>query len=71
MILNAYTDDQFRTLRVLLEGIELRGYENCKNVVMMRQILDNCRKVEVKEEDNGEEIKDKGDRKRSRLRKST
>ena len=71
MILNAYTEEQFRTLRVLLEGIELRGYENCKNVVMMRQILDNCRKVEVKEEDNGEEIKDKGDRKRSRLRKST
>jgi hypothetical protein len=63
MILNAYTDEQFRTLRVLLEGIELRGYENCKNVVMMRQILDNGRKVEVKEEDNGEEIKDKGDRK--------
>lgn len=71
MILNAYTDEQFRTLRVLLEGIELRGYENCKNVVMMRQILDNGCKVEVKEEDNGEEIKDKGDRKRSRLRKST
>jgi hypothetical protein len=70
MILNAYTDEQFRTLRVLLEGIELRGYENCKNVVMMRQILDNGRKVEVKEEDNGEEIKDKGDRKRSRLHKS-
>jgi hypothetical protein len=63
MILNAYTDEQFRTLRVLLEGIELRGYENCKNVVMMRQILDNGRKVEVKEDENGEEVKDKGDRK--------
>jgi len=71
MIFNAYTDEQFRTLRVLLEGIELRGYENCKNVVLMRQILDNGRRVEVKEEEDGKEVKDESDRKRSGLHKSS
>lgn len=63
MILKAYTDEQWRTLRVLLEGLELRGYENCKNVVMMRQILDNGRNVEIKEEEqDGEKVENKSDR---------
>jgi hypothetical protein len=64
MTLNAYTDEQFRTLRVLLETTEVKGYENCKNVVMMREILDHGRKVEVKEEEDGEKVENKGDRKR-------
>lgn len=82
MILNAYTDDQIRTVRVLLESIEVKGYENCKKVVMLKEIIENLQRVEVsenvedvnknveKEGEHGEEIEDKSDRKRSRLHKS-
>lgn len=75
MILNAYTDDQIRTARVLLESIEVKGYENCKKIVMLKEIVENLQRVEVNENveregEHGEEIKDKGDRKRSRLHKS-
>ena len=82
MILNAYTDDQIRTARVLLESIEVKGYENCKKVVMLKEIIENLQRVEVsenvddvnknveKEGEHGEEIKDKSDRKRSGLHKS-
>lgn len=75
MILNAYTDDQIRTARVLLESIEVKGYENCKKIVMLKEIVENLQRVEVNENveregDHGNEIKDKGDRKRSRLHKS-
>ena len=28
MILNSYTDEQFRTLRVLLDTTEVQGYQN-------------------------------------------
>ncbi len=57
MIFNAYTEEQFRTLRVLLDTTEVQGYQNCKNVVMMMDILNHGRKVEVKEEEDGEEVK--------------
>ena len=57
MILNSYTDEQFRTLRVLLDTTEVQGYQNCKNVVMMMDILNHGRKVEVKEDEDGEEVK--------------
>ena len=75
MILNAYTDDQIRTARVLLESIEVKGYENCKKVVMLKEIIENIQRVEVndsaeKEGKHGEEIKDKSDRKRRGLHKS-
>jgi hypothetical protein len=82
MILNAYTDDQIRTVRVLLESIEVKGYENCKKIVMLKEIIENLQRVEVsenvedvnknveKEGEHGEEIEDKSDRKRSRLHKS-
>lgn len=75
MILNAYTDDQIRTARVLLESIEVKGYENCKKIVMLKEIVENLQRVEVNENveregEHGEEIKDKGDRKRSGLHKS-
>jgi hypothetical protein len=75
MIFNAYTDDQIRTARVLLVSIEVKGYENCKKIVMLREIVDNLQRVEVseiveKDGDHVEEIKDKSDRKRSRLHKS-
>lgn len=63
MKLHAYTDEQIRTLRVLLETTEVKGYDNCKNVVMMREIMDHGQMVDVKEDENGEEIKDKSDRK--------
>lgn len=75
MILNAYTEDQIRTVRVLLESIEVKGYENCKKIVMLKEIVENLQRVEVnenveKEGEHGEEIEDKSDRKRSRLHKS-
>lgn len=54
MFYNAYTDVQFRTLRALLETTQVEGYENCKNIVMMREIIDHGKKVEVKEEEDGE-----------------
>ena len=63
MKLHAYTGEQIRTLRVLLETTEVKGYDNCKNVVMMREIMDHGQMVDVKEDEHGEEIKDKGDRK--------
>lgn len=63
MKLHAFTDEQFRTLRVLLDITEVKGYDNCKNVVMMREIMDHGQMVDVKEDENGEEIKDKSDRK--------
>ena len=39
-----YGETQIRTARVLLESLEVRGYENCKNVVLLRQILDSGEK---------------------------
>lgn len=39
-----YDETQIRTARVLLESLEVRGYENCKNVVLLRQILDSGEK---------------------------
>nr|DAT38923.1 MAG TPA: hypothetical protein [Caudoviricetes sp.] len=39
-----YEETQIRTARVLLESLEVRGYENCKNVVLLRQILDSGEK---------------------------
>jgi hypothetical protein len=69
MKLHAYTGEQIRTLRVLLETTEVKGYDNCKNVVMMREIIDHGQIVEVKEEENGEEVENKSDRKRRRLSK--
>ena len=36
-----YEETKIRTARVLLESLEVRGYENCKNVVLLRQILDS------------------------------
>lgn len=63
MIFNAYTEEQFRTLRVLLDTTEVQGYQNCKNVVMMMDILNHGRKVEVKEEEkDGEKVENKSDR---------
>ena len=75
MILNAYTEDQIRTARFLLDSIEVKGYENCKKIVMLKEIVENLQRVEVnenveKEGEHGNEIKDKSDRKRSRLHKS-
>lgn len=75
MILNAYTDEQIRTARVLLESIEVKGYENCKKIVTLKEIVENLQRVEVnenveKEGEHGEEIKDKSDRKRCGLHKS-
>lgn len=60
MKLIAYTEEQIRTLRVLLETTEVKGLENCKNIVMMRDITDKYQIVEVddlKEGDHGEEVK--------------
>lgn len=56
MELVAYTDQQIRTLRVLLDTTEVQGYENCKNVVMMRDIIDHNQRVNVSDEEveNGE-----------------
>jgi hypothetical protein len=55
----AYEDKQIESARVLLELIELRGYENCKNVVMLRQILDSGKPFEIekpgKEDSNDKE----------------
>jgi hypothetical protein len=63
MLYNAYTDVQFRTLRALLETTQVEGYENCKNIVMMREIIDHGKKVEVKEEEkDGEKVENKSDR---------
>ena len=39
-----YDETQIRTARVLLESLEVRGDENCKNVVLLRQILDSGEK---------------------------
>ena len=63
MKLIAYTEEQIRTLRVLLDVTEVKGLENCKNIVMMREIVDRCQIVDVKEEDHGKEVEDKSDRK--------
>jgi hypothetical protein len=54
---------------VLLDTTEVKGYDNCKNVVMMREIIDHGQIIEVKEEENGEEVENKSDRKRCRLSK--
>ena len=56
MELVAYTDQQIRTLRVLLDTTEVQGYENCKNVVMMWDIIDHNQRVNVSDEEveNGE-----------------
>lgn len=35
-----YEDTQIRTARVLLEDLEVHGVENCRRVVLLRQILD-------------------------------
>ena len=45
-----YTDKQIRTLRALLDLTEVRGVENCTNIVNMRQIIDSAQKIDVKEE---------------------
>lgn len=63
MKLIAYTEEQIRTLRVLLDVTEVKGLENCKNIVMMREIVDRYQIVDVKEEDHGKEVEDKSDRK--------
>ena len=70
MKLIAYTEEQIRTLRVLLETTEVKGLDNCKNIVMMREIVDRCQIVDVKEEDHGKEVEDKSDRKGRGLGKS-
>lgn len=44
-----YSENQIRTARVLLETISVAGYENCKNVVLLRQILDS----DIKETEDG------------------
>ncbi len=43
-----YEDEQIKAAKILLEGLEVSGVENCKRVVMLRQILDG-QKVEEKE----------------------
>ncbi len=53
----AYTDNQIRTLRALLDLTEVRGVENCTNIVNMRQIIDSAQKIDVKE-DEKEDKKD-------------
>lgn len=45
----AYTDKQIRTLRALLDLTEVRGVENCTNIVNMRQIIDNPLNIDDKE----------------------
>lgn len=51
-----YTDKQIRTLRALLDLTEVRGVENCTNIVNMRQIIDSAQKIDVKEDKkDGEE----------------
>lgn len=54
MELIAYTDQQIRTMRALLDMTEVHGLENCKNIVMMRDIIDHNQRVDVSEE----EVKD-------------
>ena len=39
-----YEDAQIRTARVLLEDLEVHGVDNCKRVVMLRQILEGGKK---------------------------
>lgn len=51
-----YTDKQIRTLRALLDLTEVRGVDNCTNIVNMRQIIDSAQKIDVKEDKkDGEE----------------
>ena len=42
-----YTENHIRTARVLLEELEVHGVENCKRIVMLRQILDSGNTTEV------------------------
>lgn len=65
MKMYAYTDTQIRTARALLETTETKGYENCKNIVMLRDIIDHSQLVDVadkKEVEDGKEVENKGDR---------
>lgn len=50
MEFNGYTDQQMQTLRVLLETTEVKGVENCKNIVMIKQIIDQGKRIKVDEE---------------------
>ena len=50
----SYTETQIRTARALLETLEVKGYDNCKRVVMLRQILDSGEK----ENEDGEDHRD-------------
>lgn len=44
-----FDDTKIRTACVLLEGLEVRGVENCKSVVLIRQILDSGERKETKD----------------------
>ena len=44
-----FDDTKIQTARVLLEGLEVRGVENCKAVVLIRQILDSGERKETKD----------------------
>lgn len=48
-----YTDDQIQAAKVLLETLEVSGLENCKRVVMLRQILDGDKPENEEEADDG------------------
>jgi hypothetical protein len=48
-----YTDDQIQAAKVLLETLEVSGLENCKRVVMLRQILDGDKPENEEEANDG------------------
>jgi hypothetical protein len=51
----AYTDNQIRTLKALLDLTEVHGIENTKRIIMMFQILEENKKVNVEEVKDGKE----------------
>jgi hypothetical protein len=51
----AYTEKQIRTLKALLDMTEISGIENCKRIIMMFQILEENKKVNVEEVKDGKE----------------
>lgn len=45
-----YTEEQIQSAKILLEGLSVSGVDNCKRVIMLRQILDADQKE--KSDDN-------------------
>ena len=45
-----FTYQQIRTMRALLDMTEIHGLENCKNILMMNDILNKGRQIDVSEE---------------------